>query len=246
MDGLDELLRARARASVCPEPRSGCSTAGSGPCGSAGWPSRAVTFRSRRARRSTPVRSPKAVTALVVVDAAARGELDLDVPCSQRSSASWPDTPRAIMAQTTGRPNDLPGPDEDLAGFVARVAALVGSLRRPSRRCRSRTRRLLAPPWPTAGAWVGRCGTAGHTGRTAGPASLVVTGRTCAASPIRTRRWSCWPTPPDRCSGRPAAARCSTTCSPPCSSGSGCRRCPLPTLPDRSRRPRSWPGPSGR
>jgi len=66
----------------------------------------------------------KAVTALVVVDAAARGELDLDVPCSQQSSASWPDTPRAIMAQTTGRPNDLPGPDEDLAGFVARVAAM--------------------------------------------------------------------------------------------------------------------------
>jgi CubicO group peptidase (beta-lactamase class C family) len=65
----------------------------------------------------------KAVTAMVVLDADARGELSVDVPLDRQSSASWDDTPLAIMAQTTGRPNDLPGDDESLEAFVARVGA---------------------------------------------------------------------------------------------------------------------------
>jgi CubicO group peptidase (beta-lactamase class C family) len=65
----------------------------------------------------------KALTALVVLDAGVRGELDVDVPCSDQSSASWDDTPLALMAQTTGRPNALPDADEELSAFVARVGA---------------------------------------------------------------------------------------------------------------------------
>jgi CubicO group peptidase (beta-lactamase class C family) len=64
----------------------------------------------------------KALTALVVLDADARGELDVELPCDQQSSAAWDDTPMAIMAQTTGRPNELPAEDEGLAPFVVRVA----------------------------------------------------------------------------------------------------------------------------
>ncbi len=74
----------------------------------------------------------KALCALIVVDAAERGELALDVPCNEQSSADWSDTPLSIMAQTTGRPNVLPGPDEDLAAFVARVAAM-GKVHQPGR-----------------------------------------------------------------------------------------------------------------
>ncbi|MCX6399322.1 MAG: serine hydrolase [Propionibacteriales bacterium] len=66
----------------------------------------------------------KSLAALLVVDAAARGELDLDVPCGQQADGLWDDTPRALMAQTTGRPNILPEPDEDIDAFVARVGAM--------------------------------------------------------------------------------------------------------------------------
>ncbi len=66
----------------------------------------------------------KSLAALVVTEAATRGEVDLDVPCSEQSPGLWDDTPRALMAQTTGRPNLLPELDEDLAGFVARVGEL--------------------------------------------------------------------------------------------------------------------------
>ena len=66
----------------------------------------------------------KSLTALVVVDAARRGELDLDVPCGEQVAGLWNDTPRALMAQITGRPNVLPDPDEDVDAFVARVAAM--------------------------------------------------------------------------------------------------------------------------
>lgn len=64
----------------------------------------------------------KSLAALVVVDAARRGELDLDVPCSEQAEGLWDDTPRALMAHITGRPNLLPEPGEDLDAFVARVA----------------------------------------------------------------------------------------------------------------------------
>jgi CubicO group peptidase (beta-lactamase class C family) len=66
----------------------------------------------------------KSLAALVVVDAARRGELELDVPCDRQADGLWDDTPRALMAQTTGRPNVLPDLDEDIDAFVARVAAM--------------------------------------------------------------------------------------------------------------------------
>jgi len=50
---------------------------------------------------STPFRAgslAKAVTALLVLDADVRSELDVEVPCDQQSSAPWDDTPLAIMA----------------------------------------------------------------------------------------------------------------------------------------------------
>lgn len=66
----------------------------------------------------------KGLTVLVVLDAAARGELELDVPCDEQVAGLWPDTPLAIMAQTTGRPNVLPEVDQDLASFVAQTSAM--------------------------------------------------------------------------------------------------------------------------
>lgn len=66
----------------------------------------------------------KSVAALVVVDAARRDELDLDVPCDQQGDGLWDDTPRSLLAQVTGRPNLLPEMGEDLRAFVARVGEL--------------------------------------------------------------------------------------------------------------------------
>jgi CubicO group peptidase (beta-lactamase class C family) len=66
----------------------------------------------------------KSLAALLVVDAARRGEIDLDVPCAEQSDGLWTDTPRALMAQTTGRQNVLPEMDEDVESFVERVAAM--------------------------------------------------------------------------------------------------------------------------
>jgi CubicO group peptidase (beta-lactamase class C family) len=66
----------------------------------------------------------KSLVALLVVDAARRGELDLDTPCDEQAAGLWNDTPRALMAQTTGRQNLLPEMDEELGSFVARVAQL--------------------------------------------------------------------------------------------------------------------------
>ena len=60
----------------------------------------------------------KSLTGLVVADAARRGELDLDVPCSEQGTGLWDDTPRALLTQTTGRPNALPGQDDLLEGEV--------------------------------------------------------------------------------------------------------------------------------
>jgi CubicO group peptidase (beta-lactamase class C family) len=66
----------------------------------------------------------KSLVAVVVLDAARRGELDLDVGCDRQAPGLWTDTPRALLAQTTGRPNELPGLDEDPEAFVARIAAM--------------------------------------------------------------------------------------------------------------------------
>ena len=66
----------------------------------------------------------KSLVGLVVLDAARRGDLDLDLPCDQQAAGTWPDTPRAILSQVTGRPNLLPEADEELEPFVARVAEL--------------------------------------------------------------------------------------------------------------------------
>jgi CubicO group peptidase (beta-lactamase class C family) len=77
--------------------------------------------------RETPFHAgsiAKSLAALLVVDAATRGELDLDLACGEQVSGLWDDTPRALMSQTTGRPNVLPELDEDIDSFVARVAAM--------------------------------------------------------------------------------------------------------------------------
>ena len=65
----------------------------------------------------------KSLTGLVVLDAARRGEIDLDAPCSDQGVALWDDTPRELLTQTTGRPNLLPEVDEDLSAFVARAGS---------------------------------------------------------------------------------------------------------------------------
>jgi CubicO group peptidase (beta-lactamase class C family) len=66
----------------------------------------------------------KPLAALVVADAARRGEIEMDVPCGQQVDGLWDDTPRALMAHTTGRPNLLPDVDEDIEVFVERVGAM--------------------------------------------------------------------------------------------------------------------------
>ncbi len=67
----------------------------------------------------------KSLVGLVVLDAARRGLLDLDESCARQGGAGlWQETPREILAQTTGRPNLLPDLGEDLEAFVARTAAL--------------------------------------------------------------------------------------------------------------------------
>lgn len=66
----------------------------------------------------------KSVAALLTVNAARNGLVDLDAPCDQQSPGLWPDTPRAIMAQTTGRQNVLPDVEEDIESFVARVLTM--------------------------------------------------------------------------------------------------------------------------
>jgi CubicO group peptidase (beta-lactamase class C family) len=66
----------------------------------------------------------KAVTGLVILDAARRGDLDLDLPCSEHDEGLWSETPRVLLSQTSGRPNLLPEPDEWLEDFVARTVDL--------------------------------------------------------------------------------------------------------------------------
>ncbi len=66
----------------------------------------------------------KSLTGLTVLDAARRGDIDHDVPCSAQGPGQWEHTPRAILAQTTGAPNLLPDEHEPLEVFVARTAGL--------------------------------------------------------------------------------------------------------------------------
>ena len=66
----------------------------------------------------------KALTGLLVLDAANRGDLSLDVPCSGQGDGLWDETPRALLSQTSGRPNVLPEPEDELADFVASTAHL--------------------------------------------------------------------------------------------------------------------------
>ena len=66
----------------------------------------------------------KALTGLVVLDAARRGDLALDEPCAAQGEGLWPETPRMLLSQTSGRPNLLPETDEPIEDFVERVSAL--------------------------------------------------------------------------------------------------------------------------
>ncbi len=66
----------------------------------------------------------KALTGLVILDAARNGDLDLDAPCAAQGEGLWPETPRTLLSQTSGRPNLLPENDEPIEDFVERVAAL--------------------------------------------------------------------------------------------------------------------------
>ena len=85
-------------------------------------------MRGRRGRPATPFRAgsiAKAVAAALVLEAAERGELDVDAPAREQGAGDgWTETPRVLMAHRSGRPNVLPADDESLAAFTDRVAAM--------------------------------------------------------------------------------------------------------------------------
>ena len=66
----------------------------------------------------------KAVTGLLVLDAARAGKVGLDVSCAEQAEGLWPETPRMLLSQTSGRPNVLPASGEELEEFVTRVGDL--------------------------------------------------------------------------------------------------------------------------
>lgn len=66
----------------------------------------------------------KALTGQWVLEAAADGLIDLDLPCAEQTAISWDDTPRSLLTQTSGRPNEMPAADEELDAFVARVGGM--------------------------------------------------------------------------------------------------------------------------
>jgi CubicO group peptidase (beta-lactamase class C family) len=74
----------------------------------------------------------KAMAGLVVLDAARAGKLALDVSSAEQGEGLWPETPRTLLSQTSGRPNVLPAAGEDLEEFVSRVADLP-LIHRPGR-----------------------------------------------------------------------------------------------------------------
>lgn len=63
----------------------------------------------------------KSLTALVVMDAARRRVLDVDVPCAAQVEGLWEETPRSLMTQTTGRRDEFPNEGETLDAFIRRV-----------------------------------------------------------------------------------------------------------------------------
>ena len=77
---------------------------------------------------ATPFRAgsiAKAVAAALVLEAAERGELDVDAPAREQGAGDgWTETPRVLMAHRSGRPNVLPADEESLAAFTDRVAAM--------------------------------------------------------------------------------------------------------------------------
>ncbi len=82
---------------------------------------------SRRVDRSTSFHVAsitKSLTALVVLDAARRGEIDIDRPCSEQAEGLWDDSPRSLMAHTSGRASELPDEGESLDDCISRVAGL--------------------------------------------------------------------------------------------------------------------------
>jgi CubicO group peptidase (beta-lactamase class C family) len=66
----------------------------------------------------------KALTGQWVREAALKGQVDLDAPCSKQSSVDWGDTPYDLLTQTSGRPNELPEAGEGLEDFAARIGAM--------------------------------------------------------------------------------------------------------------------------
>ena len=66
----------------------------------------------------------KAVTGLLVLDAARSAKVGLDVSCAEQGEGLWPETPRMLLSQTSGRPNVLPASGEELEEFVTRVGDL--------------------------------------------------------------------------------------------------------------------------
>ena len=91
----------------------------------------------------------KALTALTVLDAARRGEIDLDAPCSAQGDGQWDHPPRSILAQTTGAQNLLPDEDEPIEAFMARTAALP-AVHAPGRFSYSNAGWSASRWWPTA------------------------------------------------------------------------------------------------
>lgn len=66
----------------------------------------------------------KVLTGQWVLEAAADGLLDLDLPCFGQAPNGWDDSPRTLLTQTSGRPNEVPGAGEDLAAFVGRIGGM--------------------------------------------------------------------------------------------------------------------------
>ncbi|MEA2217435.1 MAG: hypothetical protein QOJ35_61 [Solirubrobacteraceae bacterium] len=80
-----------------------------------------------RVERETPFHVgsiAKSLAATLVLDAAERGELDVDGRADEQGVAGWKDTLRALMSHTSGRPQAVADAGERIEDFVARVGAL--------------------------------------------------------------------------------------------------------------------------
>ncbi len=148
----------------------------------------------------------KSVTSLVVMAAARRGDLDLDAPSDEQAAGLWPDTPRSLMAQTTGRPNLLPDAEEDLETFVERVGAmpLVHPPGRFSysnanwsaldlllrRRCGASFEELAAAAFPDIRFGMPDGSAHGHAASAGRPLAVVQSDAAAAASAAGSRWWA--------------------------------------------------------